>query len=125
MSDTKLCSLCGQKNETPVHLFSNCNKTRTLGNGLRDKLKNSIPLGPLTPQSAIFGYTRNTDDINTQNHLLLLFKCFVFKYRKKSPNLIFLYDYIKSIADLEKASCEAPVKLTKIINKWERIIPFL
>ena len=39
MSDTKLCSLCGQENETSVHLFSNCNKTRNLWNNLQDKLK--------------------------------------------------------------------------------------
>ena len=81
LSDTKLCSLCGQENETPEHLFSNCNNTKILCNALRDKLKNSIALGPLTPQSAIFGFTSNIDDANTKNHLLLIFKCFVYKYQ--------------------------------------------
>ena len=87
--------------------------------------QNSIFLGPPTPQSAILGFTSNSDGTNTQNHLLLIFKCFVFKYRNKSPNSMFLYDYIKSIADLEKASCEAPAKIVTINKKWDNIMLYL
>ena len=81
--------------------------------------------GTSNPQSAIFGFTSSSDDANTKNHILLIFKCFVYKYRNKSPNSRFLFDYVKSIAELEKSSCEVPAKVVTINKKWEKLIPYL
>ena len=126
LSDTKLCCLCKLENETPEHLFATCGVTSGLWTALQNRLSNVITLGPLTPQSAVLGFLDLDPKIsNFLNQLLLIFKCFIYKYLKTSPTAIFLFEKIKSTADIEKKACEAPNKLLKTISKWENIIPLL
>ena len=126
LSDTKLCCLCKLDNETPEHLFSRCGITSGLWTALQNRLTNAITLGPLTPQSATLGFLDLDPNIsNVVNQLLLIFKCFIYKYRKTSPTANFLFEKIKSRADIEKKACEAPNKLVRIIRKWENIVPLL
>ena len=41
---------------------------------------------------------------------------------KISPTANFIFEKIKSVADVEKRTCEAPYKLLRIIRKWENIL---
>ena len=84
LSDTKLCSFCNSENETPVHLFGECNLTLLLWKSLQNKLKDFLLLDNISPQSAILGFTELEHDRNTVNHLLLIFKRFIYKNRNKS-----------------------------------------
>ena len=122
LSDTKLSCLCKLDNETPEQLFPRCGVTSGLWTALQNRLNNGITLGPLTPQSAALGFLDLDPNFsNVVNQLLLIFKCFIYKYRKSSPTANFLFEKIKSTADIEKKACEAPNKLLKIIRKWENI----
>ena len=58
LSETNLCCcfFCNQEDETIIHLFANCPKSKTLWKSLKEFLKDTINLPLLTPQSAIFGF---------------------------------------------------------------------
>ena len=53
LSDIKLCSFCNQEDETVIHVFANCSKSKTLWNRLKEFFKDTINLPSLTSQSAI------------------------------------------------------------------------
>ena len=83
LSDTKLCSFCNQEDETVIYLFSNCSKSKTLWNSLKEFFKDTINLPSLTyPQSAIFGFLQTDQELFlTINYLLLLFKYYIYVSR--------------------------------------------
>ena len=122
LSDTKLCSLCKEVNETPTHLFSECTLTLALWKSLQTKLKDFLVLDNISPQSAILGFTDQHSDINTVNHLLLIFKYFVYKNRSKNLSQNLLFKTIKSTIDIELKSCALSARFQKINKKWEKII---
>ena len=126
LSDTKLCCLCKLDNEAPEHLFSRCGITSGLWTALQNRLTNVITLGPLTQLSAALGFLDLYPKIsNFLNQLILIFKCFIYKYCKTPLTANLIFEEINSTADIEKNTCEAPNKLLKIISKWENIIPLL
>ena len=122
LSDTKLCSLCKEVNETPTHLFSECTLTLALWKSLQTKLKDFLVLDNISPQSAILGFTDQHSDMNTVNHLLLIFKYFVYKNRSKKLSQNLLFKTIKSTIDIELKSCALSARFQKINRKWEKII---
>ena len=88
--------LCKLDNEIPEHLFSSCGVTSGLWTALQNRLTNVITLGPLTPQCAA---DLDPKISNFVNQLLLILKCFIYKYRKTSATANFLFEKIKSTAD--------------------------
>ena len=77
----------------PLNTFSRYGVTSGLWTALQNGLKNVITLGPLTPQSAVLGFLDLDPKIsNVVIQLLLIFKCFIYKYRKTSPTANFLFE---------------------------------
>ena len=120
LTDTKLCSFCNLENETPVHIFGKCNLTLSLWKSLQNKLKDFLLLENISPQSAILGFTELEHDENTMNHLLLIFKRFIYKNRNKLISQNLFFKTIKSTIDLEVQSCRSSARLQKINKKWEK-----
>ena len=55
--DSPLCPFCKMIEETPLHLFYNCIKTKLLWDQLKDFISNeTLSFPSLTPQSAILGH---------------------------------------------------------------------
>ena len=55
---------------------------KALRNDLNTFFENHLSLYDLTPQAAFFGFTeKNLDDTILQNHLLLVFKIYLYKSR--------------------------------------------
>ena len=80
ISETSKCSFCNQNNETIEHLFCHCFVAKELWNDLNTFFENHLSLYDLTPPTAFFGFTeKNLDDIILQNHLLLVFKTYLYK----------------------------------------------
>ena len=71
--------------------------------------ENHLSLYDLTPQAAFFGFTeKNLDDTILQNHLLLVFKIYLYKSRSYGfACLKSLLLEIKKINRLEKRTAEA------------------
>ena len=76
LNDTKLCSFCNQEDETVIHLFASCSKSKTLWNTLKEFFKDTINLPSLTPQAAIFGFLQTDQEL----FLILYYLSLLFKY---------------------------------------------
>ena len=85
-----LCSFCNLYDETPYHMFYECDRVKCLWSDLVQCFQNNLILPTLTPQTAIFGfldYTNNDSIFENNkclsNHILLIFKLYVYKSREK------------------------------------------
>ena len=121
-----LCSFCNRE-ETILHTFYSCIFTKALWNDLKNSVEGFLQLPDLTPQSAMFGFL----DINTvyliSNHLLLIFKFYVYKARSiKEVNFNILKRKIKNVQEMEKnISKNNANKYAKYKKKWQIIEPAL
>ena len=78
-----LCPFCKLSDETVLHLFYECNIILNLWNELDLFFENEFTLFHLTPQPAFLGLL-NVDSklILIQNHLLLIFKIYIYNSRR-------------------------------------------
>ena len=82
--DSPLCSFCKMIDETPLHLFYNCIKTKLLWDQLKEFMSNKTSFPSLTQQSAILGHIDLSDDYLLINHLILIYKFYVYNSRNGS-----------------------------------------
>ena len=95
---------------------------------MKNSVEGFLQLPNLTPQSAMFGFF----DINTNvylifNHLLLIFKFYVYKARSiKEVNFNILKRKIKKVQEMEKnKSKNNSNKYAKYKKKWKISEPAL
>ena len=72
------------KDETPYHLFYECSHTISLWNQLRHFLYKSLNIPLLTRQSAIFGFINQKENFLIINHLLFIFRFYIYNSRSNS-----------------------------------------
>ena len=119
------CSFCKLHEETIIHLFYDCSIVKRIWNQLKSILSNNINFPISTPQSAIFGFwDLDTNEHLILNHLLLIFKMYIYNARTASYlNISHLLIYIKGIKDIEKKLCENDAKRRKKLNKkWKNVL---
>ena len=118
-----LCSFSSSKNETLIHFFHGSIKTNLLWYKLKNCLKTKIDLPVNTPQSAIFGFLNYENNSDINNHLILIFKYYLFNSRdQKKLSLEVLKKKIVKIYNIEKQICLNDFKKTrKFKKKWEII----
>ena len=90
IKSSPLCSFCNLCDETPLHIFYECDSIKCLWSDLVHYFQNSLVLPILTPQTVIFGYLYSTNsDYNFKenqlliNLILLIFKSYVYRSREK------------------------------------------
>ena len=125
--NSPLCSLCRDENETTWHLFSQCKVTIHHWRSLRTWLKPSINLPDLTPESALLGLNTTLDNkkyVNTLiNHLILIFKKFLYEMRLRSIPSSVHYINIR-IAHIKKIEFQIAYYNNKLdfhFKKWAPI----
>ena len=111
-SGSLLCSFCNVKDETPYHLFYECSHTISLWNQLRHFLSKSLNIPLLTRQSAIFGFINQKENFLIINHLLFIFKFYIYNSRSSSKLNI---EYLKTII-YKTRNIELEVSKTETIN---------
>ena len=117
-----LCSFCQSENETPIHLFYGRIKTNLLWYKFKKFLKTKIDL-PINTQSAIFGFLNNESNSDIINHLLLIFKYYLYDLReRKKLNLEVLKNKIMEIYNIEIQLCLNDFKKTRKFRKKWKII---
>ena len=120
--NSPLCSLCGSANENVKHLFFECILSRSLWSSLQNHLKNDLPLQNLTLQSAVFGFLDEPDETrDIANHILLIFKIFLFKNRTFKPTSKLLFARIKNAANIESQLCLTNKQRTRYNQKWQKV----
>ena len=96
ISQDSLCSFCSLDEETPMHIFYSCNHMQILWERLKYYIQNNLDLASLTSQSAILGFI-------IINHLLLIFKYYIFKSRSnKQRSFLHLKTDIIKVKTLEE-----------------------
>ena len=102
--DSEKCRFCLVSNETPTHIFSECPIVKELWNCLCDVLKDYVSLPNLSPQSATLGFTSNIENSMLINHIVSLFKYYVYKSRKdRNINILPFINFLTRVYDTEKA----------------------
>ena len=86
IKSSTLCSFCNLCNDTPLHIFYECNRFKCLWS----KLSKYLVLPTLTPQTAIFRFLdfTNSDSKFKKsklliNHILLIFKLYIYRSSEK------------------------------------------
>ena len=119
------CSFCKLHQETIMHLFYDCLIVKRIWNQLKSTLSNIINFLISTPPSAIFRFWNlDTNEHLILNHLLLLFKLYIYNVRATGYlNISHLLIYIKGIKDTEKKVCENDARRRKKFNKkWKNVL---
>ena len=115
--DSPLCSYCNEEEETPLHLFHSCLKTKKLWNKLRQYFSKFINTRHSTLQSSILGIFDNNQHSQLINHVLLIFNFFIYSARNtKQLHIDNLMITIKKIKEIEKEVTSSS-KL-KLLKKW-------
>ena len=85
-----VCFFCNLYDETPYHIFYECHRVKCVWSDFVQVFQSNLILPTLTPQTVIFGFldSANNDPIFENNkflsnHILLIFKLYVYKYREK------------------------------------------
>ena len=119
--DSPVCSYCNAEEETPLHFFHSCLKTKQLWNRLRQYFLQFINIPLSTPQSSILGIFDNNQHSELINHLLLIFKCYIYSTRNaKQLNFNNLVITIKKIKEIEKELTSS--NKLKLLKKWNPIV---
>ena len=83
LSNTQLCSFCKMEEEIISHLFYYCTHVQDIWNQVQIYFTDCFHFSQLTPQTAIFGFHDiDNDTFLIQNHILLLFKLYIYNARK-------------------------------------------
>ena len=106
------------ENETPIHLFSFYNQTKSLWSNLQQLLNSEILLRQNISQSAFFDFTDNTENFEIINHLHLIIKHYLFKVRDtRKISLEGLKKNIIKIYNIEKQMFQRLKKETNFKKK--------
>ena len=117
--DSPLFSYCNEEEETPLHLFHSCLKTKQLQNKLRQYFSQFIDIQNSTPQGSI-GIFDNNQHSELINYLLLIFKFYIYSARNiKQLNFDNLKIAIKKIKKIEKELTSS--NKLKFLKKWHPI----
>ena len=123
ITSSPYCSFCGKNEETTIHIFCECEKTRFLWSELRLYFP-QLSLPELLPQTALFGFYENSekDLLILNNHILLLFKLYIYREReKKDLSLEGLLSIIIKTKKIEKNIATKNYKIEKYNKKWKPI----
>ena len=92
--------------ELLIHLFCECSSTKYLWLQLNKHFRSDLTFPVLTPQTAILGlFNDSVGNIRLINHILLLFKLYIYKSRNKHRlNINELLSNILNIKKLEKVT---------------------
>ena len=102
--DSPLCSFCEMIDETPLHLFYNYTKIKLLWSQLKEFISNeTLSIPSLAPQSSILGHIELSDDYLLINHLILIYKFYIYNSRNRGyPNIENLKQLLIKLKGLRK-----------------------
>ena len=129
--DSTLCSLCKNHDETPIHLFCDCEVTVNLWKTFQSWISPCITLPDLTVMNALLGFLSdgitNRLTCNLINHILLIFKRCLFELRSASttPSIFYIVQKIKTIMQVEFEIAQNNGKLSFHFKKWDPINTFI
>ncbi len=126
VSDSPLCPICGDKEDTIVHFFASCNHVLLFWNSLVQwwhELEFTVrKLLPLTLQDIIFGLPCNNNEDRILNYTLILAKQYIYEDKKYNKKGLFFGSFLVKLKNkllLENYICGENVKN---VNKYGNIL---
>ena len=115
-----LCSYCQIVEETIMHLFYECVKTKELWREVTSAF-HSIDFPELTPKSAFFGFHPLKDSLI--NHIHLIFRIALYKNREsRTCSVVYIKNKIAQIKKLEENLTYLDINAMRINQyKWARL----
>ena len=104
-----------------THLFSFCPRVLSLWTTLQNALLPNIIIDDINAKSAILGfYDASPENFNLVNHILLIFKLYIYHSREnKAININRLKNKLSSVARLECALAPIGTAIFNFYqNKW-------
>ena len=115
ITESPLCSLCGDDLETILHFFCHCSITQNLWTQMQNWLSNILDIPELTSKIVILGKCpcQGATDILI-NHIILMLKKFLYTHRKSTTQVAFvaLKHYIAYTQKIEQTIVRKNGKLT-------------
>ena len=127
-SVTDKCSYCSFSVENIKHLFSQCLVTKYLWSQVQRFFNSKFQIPNLSVESSYIGFINVNEDMYVfLNHLLLIFKMYVYTNRStKILSLDYLIHKIRSIEILERVSIEQNThKKSFHHKKWQAVVSLL
>ena len=100
-----LCSFCLEVPEDILRLFCQCDKTQLLWETLSNKVAGFLSLPKLKPELALLEkWNLNKNEKVLINHIVLLFKRFIFDNRsdRHKIHILTLVNFFKTVEKVEK-----------------------
>ena len=125
--DSPLCSLCGTYNESIKYLFCTCTVTQSLWDQLRSWLYKVISFPISEPKTVILGLpSETTSNYILINHIILLFKRFIFvKRKKKHISFNGLKAFIRNVENTKNQIASRKQKADIHYKKWNPMLPLI
>ena len=122
ITNTSLCSFCGNQNETIQHLFYDCDRISELWENIRIWIRQKINIElNLNKLTVIMGYLNQDNHKIPINFLLLNTKAYIFYCSRKNkiPNIQELQKRIKNSISEERMLSKLRIKEWHL---WEKIV---
>ena len=119
---TPLCSLCSSVNETVFHLFGECLLTIKLWKIVQKwSTTVGLVLPDLNAKDSVLGFLTTKGTLNLENHVLLIFKMFLYRNKQNSNTVSFTHFriYLKQIYDIEHTIARRNGSLARHYSKWD------
>ena len=117
--ESSMCSYCKEEEETPIHLFAECQYVKGVWGQIQLYFMNKLVLEDLNPQGAILGWYNEDNSGILKNQILLIFKMIVYKDRELGVcNINRVLNKLKMVKVIEK---EINKNNNFNRNKWEPI----
>jgi len=123
LASTSNCSFCVRSDET---MFVECSFSIALWHGLVNHFAGLLVFPPLNPQSAYLGYLGEIANSLLLNHILLIYKLYIYNAREsKRLSIVALMARIKKIFELEIKTEELLRTDNFYSSKWQCIADVL
>ena len=124
---SSLCSFCGESLEAVGHLFLRRRYTSELWIKVKQWLQSSLMLPNLTEKLIFLGFLDNQSNSVIINHLILLFKKFLYENRgnRFKINVTSFQVYVAYVYEIENKMAKKCQKIEAHLRKWETIADLL
>ena len=122
-----LCFVCGESSETVGHLFLRCRYASELWIEVKQWLQSSLMLPNLTEKLIFLGFLDNQSISVIINHLILLFKKFIYENRgnRFKISVTSFQVYVAYVYEIEDKIAKKRQKIEALLRKWETIADLL
>ena len=122
-----LCSVCGESSETVGHLFLRCRYASELWIEVKQWLQSSLMPPNLTEKLIFLGFLDNQSISVIINHLILLFKKFIYENRgnRFKISVTSFQVHVAYVYEIENKIAKKRQKIEALLRKWETIADLL